>query len=312
MQVHQGYQSFPKLSFPVVTTGTFDGVHLGHQTIIRQLTEQARKHQGESVVLTFNPHPRQILQPESANGLELLSTLEERIAQLSMLGVDHLVIIQFDLAFSQMSFLNFIKEVLVGKIHTRKLVIGYDHHFGSNREGSFESLLAHGSNYGFEVEEIPAQVINEMAISSTKIRKALHEGHIAIANSFLGRPYELSGEVIAGAQRGRTIGFPTANIEIADKKKLIPANGVYAVEVMISNSARTIHGMLNIGTRPTVSNDGSRSIEVHLINEQVDLYGEVLRVQFHHKIRDELRFADLEQLKQQLKRDKETVLDFFA
>ncbi len=312
MQVHHDYTGFPRLKYPVVTTGTFDGVHLGHQTIIQRLTELARLKNGQSVVLTFDPHPRLVLKTGIADKIELLSTLDERISQISQLGVDHLVVIRFDLDFSKMSSEAFIRNILVHHIGTQMLVIGYDHHFGNNREGSFKSLRNNGSTYGFEVEEIPAKDVDQIAISSTRIRKALLSGDIETANEYLGRPYEFSGRVIAGDQRGRKIGFPTANLEISGERKLIPANGVYAVKVKIAGKEGLHPGMLNIGIRPTVSYDGARTAEVHLINRDENLYGEVLQILLYGRIRDEKKFENIAVLGSQLEHDRQRVLQLFS
>jgi riboflavin kinase / FMN adenylyltransferase len=308
LQVHHDYTAFPRLSFPVVTTGAFDGVHLGHRTIIQRLTELARQKGGQSIVLTFDPHPRLILNPENQHQIELLSTLDERIYQLDQLGVDHLVVIRFDLEFSKISSLSFIRDILVHHIGTRMLVIGYDHHFGNNREGSFQSLKVSGPAYGFEVEEIPAKDVDQVAISSTRIRTALHQGEISTANAYLGRPFEFSGRVVSGDRRGRTIGFPTANLEISGERKLIPANGVYAVKVKLNHWDILVNGMLNIGIRPTVYDQGLRTAEVHLIDCNKDLYGEMLQVFFYERIRNEQKFSGLVELQAQLEIDKQRTL----
>lgn len=301
MKIHEGIESFPKLRFPVVTSGTFDGVHIGHQKILSRVIELARAHSGETVLLTFWPHPRFILGKDQ--DLKLLSTFEEKASYLRKMSIDHLVKIPFTKAFSQFSSETFIRNILVDKIGTKKLVIGYDHRFGKNREGSFEHLKANEAVYGFQVEEIPRQDIDDVGVSSTKIRKALDEGDIAIANEYLGRAYSLAGIVGSGKQLGRRIGFPTANIILLDTYKLIPGDGVYVVKV--KHKSHLYSGMLNIGIRPTV--DGvSRVIEVHIFDFDEDIYGQVLRVFFVEKIRAEKKFASLEALSAQLKQDEET------
>ncbi len=301
MKIYDGIDHFPRLNFPVVTIGTFDGVHVGHQKILSRIIELARKHGGKSVLITFWPHPRFVLN-NGHGDLKLLSTFEEKASYLRKLGIDHLVKIPFTKSFSENSSEAFIQKILVEKIGTRKLVIGYDHKFGKNREGSFEHLKANEAQYGFEVEEISRQDIDDVGVSSTKIRKALEEGEIDIANEYLGRFYSLAGNVIAGQQLGRSLGFPTANIQLIDSYKLVPGDGVYAVEVM--HKAHLYHGMLNIGYRPTV--DGvSKVMEVHIFNFNEDIYNQEIRIFFVKKIRNEKKFSGVDELKLQLMRDKE-------
>lgn len=301
MKIHHQSLSFPRPNKPVVTTGTFDGVHLGHKTILNRLIESARQIQGESVVITFDPHPRQVLYPND-HSLKLLQSIDEKAARLEALGVDHLLVIKFDKAFSELSSDEFIRTVLLDAIGTKKLVVGYDHHFGKNREGSFESLRKQGMIHGFSVEEIPAHDIDQVSVSSTAIRKALTLGEIKTANSYLGYPYSLSGEVVRGNQMGRQLGFPTANLMISSSLKLIPASGVYAVTVEIQN--RTYQGMLNIGYRPTLTEDKILTCEVHVLDFSSDIYGETVRVQFIDRLRDEKRFSGKDELIQQLNTDK--------
>jgi riboflavin kinase/FMN adenylyltransferase len=301
VQVHFNLSDFPNLSFPVVTTGTFDGVHLGHQTIIARLKELSLKFDGQSVVITYHPHPRMVLQPNNTE-LEFLNTLPEKIARLEQLGVDHLLIIPFDSTFASLTSEDFIRKILVDVVHTRKLVIGYDHHFGKNREGSFDHLVEYGPKYGFEVEEIPAQDIDQVAVSSTKIREALRKGDIQAANRYLGYAYPFNGKVMKGRQLGRKIEFPTANLEIMPDRKLIPANGVYAVNVIVENAI--FNGMMNIGFRPTVSNEKVRTIEVHIFDFDNDIYEKEIKVRMITRIRDEIRFNGIDELREQLKKDK--------
>lgn len=311
VQVHHDFSAFPRLSFPVVTTGVFDGVHLGHRSIINRLIEQARQHEGQSVVITFDPHPRLVLYPED-NSLELLSTLDERIERLGSHQIDHLIVVRFDKAFSERTSISFIEDILVKSIGTRRLVIGYDHHFGRNREGTFEHLVKYGSRYGFEVEEIPAQDIEHVAVSSTRIRKALKSGDIVTANRYLGYAYAFSGRVKEGHKLGRTIGFPTANLEITGERKLIPRTGVYAVTVQTDKDETVYKGMLNIGYRPTVSDDRQLTVEVHLIGTDENLYGRMLEIRFHGRIRDELKFSGMNELAEQLRIDRETTLELLG
>ncbi|GAA4469354.1 bifunctional riboflavin kinase/FAD synthetase [Nibrella saemangeumensis] len=301
MLVHHGVDTFEPISYAVVTSGTFDGVHLGHQKILDRLTEIAKGHAGQTVVLTFWPHPRTVVSNDSQN-LKLLSSLDEKIALLEQAGVDHLVVIPFTRSFSELTSEEFIRNILIDKIGTKKLVIGYDHRFGRNREGSFEYIRQHAGEYGFEVEEIPRQDVEAVGVSSSKIRAALSEGNVQIANKFLGRPYSLTGTIVKGRQLGRTIGFPTANIQVDDVNKLIPSNGVYAVDVW--HNGRTHGGMLNIGVRPTV--DGlNQTIEAYIFDFSTDIYGEHLTVSFREFLRPEKKFSGLPELVEQLKRDEQ-------
>lgn len=301
MEVIRDIADFPKLSFPVVTSGTFDGVHVGHQKILQRVKERARQSNGQSVVITYWPHPRLVLFPED-NDLKLLSTIEERIEQLRSYGIDYLLIIPFTKEFSRLSSRTFISDVLVKTLHTKVLVIGYDHRFGKNREGSFEHLKARSAQYGFEVEEIPRQDVDDIGVSSTKIRKAIESGDIPTANRYLGHTYSLTSVVEEGNKLGRTIGYPTANLALPPSHKLIPANGVYAVWVKLDNER--FPGMMNIGTRPTV--DGTHlTLEVNILNFNRDIYGYTLTVEFVEQLRKEQKFADLEALKAQLAKDRE-------
>ena len=301
MKIYEGLNEFLPVKNPVVTSGTFDGVHLGHQKILHRIREIARSVEGETVLITFWPHPRLVLYPEE-HQLRLLSTFEEKAKLLRQFGIDHLVTIPFTKEFSQLSSKEFIEEVIVQKIQTKKLVIGYDHRFGKNREGSFEYLKANSSSFGFELEEISRQDVDEIGVSSTKIRQALESGDIETANSYLGRPYELNGLVIKGQQIGRSIGFPTANIHIPNDYKLIPKDGVYAVEASVNGSI--YKSMLNIGNRPTV--DGSKkSVEAHLFDFQGDLYDKQITIYLRAYLREEQKFENLEGLKAQLHKDQQ-------
>lgn len=300
MKIYHGIEDFVKLRYGVVTSGTFDGVHLGHQRILARLKEIAGKNNGETVVITFWPHPRLVLYPEDTS-LQVLNTFEEKAALLKEQGIQHLLRIPFTKEFSQLTSQEFITQVLVNQIGTRKLVIGYDHRFGKNREGSFEQLKENGPAYGFEVEEIPRQDVDHVGVSSSRIRKALLEGDIETASHFLGRPYALSGRIVKGDKLGRVLGFPTANIDVDSHYKLIPGEGIYAV--MVTHAGSSYGGMLYIGNRPTV--DGRRrSIEVNIFEFDQDIYGEAISVQLIASIRQDTRFKDLEALKQQLELDK--------
>jgi riboflavin kinase/FMN adenylyltransferase len=308
MKIYHTLEDFSRLRYGVVTSGTFDGVHLGHQKILQRLREVAEKNQGETVVITFWPHPRLILKPEEPF-MKLLNTFEEKAELLRQQGINHLIRIPFTKEFSQLSSQQFITEILVDIIGTKKLVIGYDHRFGKNREGSFELLKINAPSYGFEVEEIPKQEVDHVGISSTRIRKALAEGDIETANHFLARPYSLSGRVIKGDKLGRVLGFPTANIDLDSHDKLVPAEGIYVVQVIYEK--KVFGGMLYIGNRPTV--DGSRrSIEVNIFEFDREIYGETIQLLFIKLLRADSKFSDLESLKNQLQIDKELSLQVLA
>lgn len=304
MNVFQDFHSIEKIHHPVITIGTFDGVHIGHQKIINQLNEEAEKINGESVLFTFYPHPRMVLYPES-HGIKLIQTQEEKMAKLEKMGLKNCIVFPFTFEFSRMTALEFVRDFLVNQLHVKKLVIGYDHQFGKNREGSLQFLKDICETYEFEVIEIPAQDIDEVNVSSTKIREAILAGNIEKANNYLGDTFELTGTVVKGNQLGRTIGYPTANIVLNSDLKLIPGNGVYAVRV---NARGTwFDGMMNIGTRPTVVSNGGRTIEVNIFDFEETIYDEIVTVQFLSKWRDEQKFNGLEELKNQLKIDEETI-----
>jgi riboflavin kinase/FMN adenylyltransferase len=308
MKIYHSLDHFQKLEYAVVTSGTFDGVHIGHKKILSRLQEISQLSGGETVVLTFWPHPRMVVS-EDSQGLQLLSTIDEKIELFSQLGIQHLAIVPFTRAFSELSSEEFIQSILLDKIGTKKLVIGYDHRFGKNREGSFDFLRKNCSLYGFEVEEIPRQDIEETAISSSRIRKALLTGHIQEANELLGRPYTLSGTIVKGKQLGRTIGFPTANLHPQESYKLIPQNGVYVVRATYQGD--TFNGMLNIGVRPTV--DGtSRTIEANLFDFDKEIYGEDLKLELLHYLRPEQKFDGLPALISQINADRESTLQFLS
>lgn len=304
MKIYHGLDDFSRLSCAVVTSGTFDGVHVGHQKILSRLCEIARNSHGETVVITFWPHPRLVLHPED-DSLKLLNTFEEKAELLKDQGVQHLVRIPFTKEFSQITSEEFILRILVNTIGTKKLVIGYDHRFGRNREGSFEQLKINAPRYGFEVEEISRQDVDNLTVSSTKIRTALEEGDIETATHLLGKPYTLTGRIVMGDKLGRLLGFPTANIEIDTNYKLIPVDGIYAVTINHEN--QHYKGMLYIGNRPTI--DGNKkNIEVNIFEFDKNIYGDQLTVHFYKLIRNDSKFPDLEALKQQLHLDKEMTL----
>lgn len=304
MKVHQGNASFTPPRSAVVTSGTFDGVHIGHQKILGRLKELARDTGGETVVVTFWPHPRMVLRPDEPP-VQLLTTFEEKLHLLETLGIDHLVQIPFTNEFSQLSSDAFIQQILVDKIGTRHLVIGYDHHFGRNREGSFEYLKEHASEYGFAVEEISRQDIDRVGVSSTKIRRALEEGDVRTAREYLGRSYHLSGTVVRGDQLGRQLGYPTANLRIESPHKLIPADGIYAVH--IGHAGQQYDGMLYIGHRPTIQGT-TRNIEVNIFDFDQTIYDDELRIDLVEHVRGDKTLSSLEELSAQLAQDKEAVL----
>lgn len=300
MKVYKHLSEFNPIKNAVVTTGTFDGVHIGHQKIIHRVKEIAHQMAGESVIITFHPHPRLVLFPED-NQLKMLNTLPEKIKLLAASGIDHLIIIPFTKEFSRLSSVDFIQQILVDQIGTKKLVIGYDHHFGKNREGSFEHLKHYGPSYGFEVEEIPKQDVNDIGVSSTKIRTALAQHQIEIANQYLGYPYAMEGIVVKGDQIGRSIGFPTANIQIQESHKLIPSDGIYAVHIQWQS--QTYKGMLYIGDRPTVQ--GSKKvIEVNIFDFEKEIYDEQIQVKLIQYIRGDQKFDSLDALKLGIQQDE--------
>ena len=307
MKIYHSLDDFGPVHHPVVTIGSFDGMHLGHRQLISRIVELAAKVGGESVLLTFFPHPRMVLQPEE-HGIELLTTTTEKINLLEHTGINHLVIHPFSRDFSELSPDEFIQTVLVEKLKTKYLVIGYDHRFGNNRSGSISDLLKKGNEYNFLVEEIPEQDVNDIAVSSSRIRKALKTGDVRAARELLGRPYALSGIVVRGNRIGNTIGFPTANIHIPESYKLIPAEGVYLCEVLADGSKH--FGMMSIGRRPTLETKGGISVEVHIIDFNSDIYGSTITVSILDFIRNNTKFDSLEALKSRLQQDQLFVRDF--
>jgi riboflavin kinase/FMN adenylyltransferase len=291
----------------VVTIGTFDGVHIGHQKIIKRLINTAKIEGLQSVILTFFPHPRMVLQKDS--NIKLINTIDERHDILDGLGLDYLIIKTFTHEFSRLSAEDFVKDILVDKLHAKKVIIGYDHRFGRNRNADINDLKAFGGIYGFEVEEISVQDINDVAVSSTKIRKALVEGDMHKANAYLGYTFMLTGNVTKGRGLGKQLGFPTANIAVKEDYKIIPKQGSYIVSALIKD--RLVYGMMNIGMNPTV-NGNKQSIEVHFFDFDEDIYGEVIKIDLLHRIRDEEKFESVEALKRQLAIDKHTALQYIS
>ena len=300
VNVYNSIDNFPGSANAVVTIGTFDGVHIGHQQIIRNLRKLAAETHGETVLLTFFPHPRMVLQPDD-NDLKLITTMVEREELLRSFGIEHLIIQPFDKEFSRISATEFVRDQLMQKIGMKTLVIGYDHHFGRNREGSYKDLEEMAPVYGFRLEEINEQVINHIAVSSTKVRKALLEGDIDSANQLLGHRFSFRGKVVMGDKIGRTLGFPTANIEIPEAYKLVPAEGIYAVQIRIGQQLKK--GMLYIGTRPVV-NGKSLRIEVNIFEFDQEIYNQEIQVMFVSRIRGDLPFTDINALKEKMKEDK--------
>jgi len=305
MKIYNHIDEFKKIHNAVVTIGTFDGVHIGHQKIISRLQEVAKKNGGETVILTFFPHPRMILHPEDLN-IKLISTMDEKAEKLAALGIDHLIITPFTRDFSNLTPQEYIQEILVKKIGTRHIIIGYDHRFGKDRKGGMKELQSFSSDFGFDVEEIPEQDINDVAVSSTKIRNAILSGDAKTAKDFLGYAFQLNGKVIKGDQLGRVLGFPTANLFIEENYKLIPSDGIYAVSIEFNteeSSRKTAKGMAYIGHRPTI-NGMSRNIEVNIFDFDEDIYGQIIRVNFLEHLRGDKKFNSLEDLKKQLTRDE--------
>jgi riboflavin kinase/FMN adenylyltransferase len=318
MQVHRSIDNLPEFRNAVITIGTFDGVHVGHQQIIKQLKEEAAKVNGETVIITFHPHPRTVV--AAGKPIYLLTTLNEKIILLDQLGIDHLVVVPFDENFSNQSPEEYVQQFLYEKFHPHTLIIGYDHRFGKNRKGDYHLLESMGKQLGFNVKEIPEQIIDEITISSTRIRESLLKNDLQTANSFLGYNYFFEGMVVDGNKLGRTLGYPTANIVIHDENKLVPANGIYVAEAEIVNressvaneeSSQLLEGMMSIGVRPTV--DGkNRTIEMNIFNFNEDIYGRTIKIFMCAYLRPELKFNSLDELKLQIDKDKEESLQYFG
>ena len=301
MKVHYSFESYKNIKNPIVTVGTFDGVHFGHQKIIQRLKKIAKKNNGESILLTFDPHPRKVLLNDKE--LKLIHTINEKINILKDLGLDHLVIYPFTIEFSKFSAKRYIDELLIEKLGTHTLVIGYDHHFGNDREGNIDLLKKHEKSNPFYIEEIKAHEIEEIKISSTKVRSAIEKGNIHLVNDYCGHFYEFSGEVVHGNGIGKTIGIPTANIMVNSNEKIIPFDGVYAVVCQIKDA--NYKGIMNIGFKPTVNEGQKRTVEIHLFDYKKDIYGKNLRAKVIERIRDEVKFNSLKELKSQILKDNE-------
>ncbi|PWT99528.1 MAG: riboflavin biosynthesis protein RibF [Bacteroidetes bacterium] len=309
MQVHKDIDHLPKFRNAVITIGTFDGVHTGHQQIIRQMREEAQKISGETVIITFDPHPRKIV--NSGSSLKLLTTLEERIELLERFGVDHLIVTPFTKEFSELSAEEYLQEFLVSRFHPKTIIIGYDHRFGKGRAGDYKLLEKLAPKFGYTVREIPEKVLDEVAVSSTRIRQALMEGDAETANDLLGYEFFFAGKVVQGDKLGRELGYPTANIQVNSPEKIIPGNGIYAVTLTIQNRAMQLFkGMMSIGTRPTVNGKDLR-VEVNIFNFDEEIYGVELRVNIISYIRKEEKFDGLETLKKAIAHDKIEVLKIF-
>lgn len=299
----QSISNYDKKHPTAITIGTFDGVHIGHRKILERLINDAKKTGLQSTVLTFFPHPRMVLQKDTE--IKLLNTIQEKINILELIGLDCLIIQPFTMEFSRLSATEFVRDILVNKLNSKKIIIGYDHRFGRNRNANIQDLITFGNALNFEVEEIAAEEINDVSVSSTKIRNALINGDIKTANDYLGYNYMLTGDVKKGKGLGRKLNFPTANLFIEEEYKLIPKNGVYVVKSFLNE--KLFYGMMNIGFNPTVGGS-SKNIEIHFFNFKADLYGQNIQIDILERIRDEHKFNSLEELKVQLAKDKETSL----
>ena len=338
MQVHRDINNLPLFKNAVITIGTFDGVHTGHSQIIKQLREEAKNINGESVIITFDPHPRMVISAspslspvgrgENKSEINLLNTLDEKIELLEKKDIDHLVVVNFTRLFSEQSAEEYIKDFLTEKFHPHTIIIGYDHHFGNERKGNYKLLEAYADECNFLVKEIPEHVLNQVAISSTKIREALLQRDTDTANKYLGYDYFFEGTVTEGNKIGRTIGYPTANLEMMGENKLVPGNGIYAVKLSIVNGQRSnknepsniehqtsniVHykGMMSIGVRPTIG-ESERTIEVNIFDFDKDIYGETLRVYVKKYLREEKKFSGLEELKNAIAQDKINTLKYLS
>jgi len=301
MRIHRDLTHLPALRRAVITIGTFDGVHSGHRYIIQQLQETAAACDGETVIITFDPHPREVLQPGGAP-VKLLTTLEEKTELLAKQGIDHLVIVPFTREFSELSARAYLEDFLIEKFNPHTIIIGYDHRFGHNREGGLELLEAEQNRYGFQLVEIPQQIVHDLAVSSTKIRKSLQDGNIQLANELLGYHYFLEGTVIHGDKMGRQLGYPTANIELPDPRKLIPAQGIYAIKVYLDKQPSPLKGVMSIGTRPTFNGIDLR-LEAHIFDFSQEIYDRLLRVEIISYIRANLKFDNIQDLIAQMDKD---------
>lgn len=309
MKIYTDIEQFQSIKNPVLTIGTFDGVHVGHQKIIEKMKEIAKQTNGETVIFTFFPHPKMVVNPTN-HGIQLIQSQEEKFEKLAKLGVDHVIVFPFTKAFSEITAAEFVSDVLISKLNIHTIIVGYDHQFGKNREGNLTYLENKGKEYGFQVIEIPAHEINAVNVSSSKIRHALSEGDIETANHYLNGSFEIWGKVIHGNKLGRTIGFPTANIGVDDSLKIVPGRGVYAVTVSI-DGGKPLFGMMNIGVRPTVNQELKETIEVNLFDFNEDIYEKSVRVCLHKRIRNEQKFDGITSLTAQLNHDEKTIRSYF-
>ncbi len=308
MELHRGLDTFPKNKGSVITIGTFDGLHIGHQKILQTVCDQARTQELQSVLLTFYPHPRRVLFPDQP--LALIQTQEEKLAKLEALGLDHVVILEFSEEFAKLSAAQFVQDVLIDGLAAHTVIIGYDHQFGHDRQGNLAFLRSYEAKNLFKVEEIPAEQIDEVYVSSSKIRHAIQDGQMELAHSYLGKPFQISGFVSRGLQNGRTIGFPTANLTLTESEKILPADGVYAVSAFVHGEMR--NGMMNIGWRPTIQEEKkTRKLEVHFFDFTADIYEAYIALNLHARIRSEQKFDNLDALKLQLQQDQNNIRAYF-
>jgi len=305
LKLFHSINDFQSTKKTILTLDTFDGVHIGHKKILERITQNTENGKYESLVLTFFPHPRMVLQEKSE--IKLLNTINEKTKLLEATGIENLVVHPFNESFSRLTAEEFVHTILVDKFQIQKIIIGHDHRFGRNRTANIDDLIAFGIEYGFEVEQISAQEIQDVSVSSTKIRKALNEGNMTLANEYLGYDYFLNGTVVKGKQLGRTIGFPTANIHIKEDYKLIPKIGVYVVRAVVNEE--TVFGMMNIGFNPTVNGE-KQTIEVHLFDFDKDIYDQNIEVSLLHYIREEQKFSSVDALKEQLNNDKKVAVNY--
>ena len=303
MQVHSNLEQLPHFKKAVITIGTFDGVHSGHRQIISQLKKEAQAVQGETVIITFHPHPRQVVNAGN-KPVKILTTLDEKTGLLREQGIDHMVVVPFNEFFAEQSAEEYIKHFLVEKFHPHSIIIGYDHKFGNGRTGNYQLLEKFAPEFNFTVIEIPEHILDEVTISSTRIREAIVSHGIETANHFLGYDYFFEGEVVRGNQLGRKLGYPTANLHVDNMEKLIPADGIYAVEAELKNEGKIMKGMMSIGLRPTINDDKIRTVEVNIFDFDKDIYGDILKVYVKHFIRLEEKFDTLEQLVKKIDQDK--------